>query len=454
MKRFSIRETLLCGFLILPLLASCATEPDPVSTARDSSITPSTAPPETSIPSPESTLVPSPSQQISDLPPVPLPTSTNTQSTSLETSGEYVWEDRGFSIRLPDDGWEPVQRSGATFILRTEDKELFPEQTPDVGAIVLSAWLLDQWVEVELLESPAELLEDWDAVRSLVEKIDLDTETGMITEIGGYPAYSVTGRTSAGDFRYLAVILAADLGRGGIFYGFSSPDLWVEAQQNFQVIASSINLFEPEIDRIGEPSLDLGMEDLNLVPFVSQAGGFQIEYPENWFVLDDVVYDGGRMPWHHTTIALNEAHSKCEQVDTCQSPVVVHLVSFSKKDFDSFVGNCCAEASILEDYPESVRAHVAEVQFDIFYTLVTIFGQTGDPEATQIIDVNGRSAIGARFTGEDYYSGDDVAPIRGYTILVAGETRVVLILAHTPFAVWPQFWPIFTVMLDSFSFVR
>jgi hypothetical protein len=438
-KRFTTILILLCL-----LAAACfpgqtptprtATEVAQVPT--DTPIPPTdTPPPPTDTPVPP-TDAPTPVPSATTPPASPSPSASPAYAS--EALAEHVDESAGYSFRVPN-GWVVKQREGVTFVMESGDADVFPEQTPEVFALVNAMWLfdlVDLGVSVDSLAGPTDLLDVSQPFQWLVESLQRYTGSEALVEIGGYPAYAVTTKDGLGRYEYDVLILAQDIGRLAILEAVSSPERWEDALPIFEAIAGSLTLSELQIEKV-DPTLDQlelpTTEDLGGEPFVSEEYGYQIAYPEGWLILDD---------WGQVSFSADVAHSLCEESSgiewsECHTPIVVAL----------WIPN----SDILEEFDS------LESESDTLYLLELLaMNQTAGPtyvmRPLETLDVSGVPAIGARFYGSDF-AHDEYQSFRGYIIFVRGDTQEAVIWTTTPTVVWQQFQPVFAALLDSFAFV-
>ena len=353
------------------------------------------------------------------VPPVPTPT-----PATLRLTTEYIDEQAGLSLLLPE-GWAAISFFGTTLIGESEDAlgNAMTDEMPDLVAIVVTGSPEDLDVDLTDMESPADLFKEAEAL-SLGE----DVEIGEVKEleVDGYPAaaaeitnVALDGNSEEPMNGYFMAVILADQDRIAMFVGVTTPERWEKELPTFKAIAASLTFVEPKAAEL--PTVDVKLTD---EPFVNEAKGYRIAYPDGWEVMDlSTMIDMGT---NSVTAFLPDLMSM-----TTGTPTAVVVMADT---LESFLDG--ALVGITEDMLASIMAQAAE--------------SMGDQELGEVenLFVDDRPAVGAALTGNT----DDGTPMSGYIALVLGDTHAAIVMAMMPTDQWEDFQPTFSAMLDTFAF--
>ncbi len=405
-RRIIIFLTLLTVVLALP---ACSTpEPTP---------TPTPVPP-TSTPVPP-TATPTPVPPTATPTPVP-PTATPTSLPSQGLTVEYKNEEAGVSLELPED-WVTASMMGMTIIAESQDAmtAIMQGETPDLAIILLSSPFDTLGIDSTELDSPTDLF-DVEGLTPLSadEALSEGWEMGEIVEleIDGYPAAMAEFASDVGSedeaSGYAVIVLLEDMERIVVFIGGVAPANWEEMAPTIKTIAESMTFFEPTSAEIPAGAFELAAE-----PFVNEANGYSIAYPEGWQSMDM-----GTMVIFVSDLASMSA----------DSPTAVVVM-----------------ADTVENFLEGAMVGISGDQLEAVLTVAaTQMGEDFVLGEAQSLTANDMPAAGAEISG----TADDGTPMAGYLALVLGDTHAAMILGAMPADSWPAFAPTFFAMLDTLTF--
>jgi hypothetical protein len=412
--------TLLALTLALP---ACGKE-EPTSTPIPPTSTPvpptSTPVPPTATPVPPTatpTPVP-PTATPTPVPPTPTPippTATPEPPPGVNLTTDYTDEQGGVALKLPEE-WAALSFFGFTFIAESEDavQGIMGDQMPDLFAVVVIGSPEDVDIDFANVETPADIFEQAEAL-----DIGEDVEIGQVEEleIDGYPAAAAQVTNLDLDAEepmngYVVVVIVEDQGRIAMFIGAATAARWEEAAPTMMGIAHSMTFFEPTTAEIPAVGVELADE-----PFVNQAKGYSIAYPEGWLTMD-----------------------------------LEELVFFTP-DLASMGGDqmnaVIVMADTIENFLDGVLVGLTGDQLEAIMTLAPAFvGEDLEVGEAQSLTIDGWPAVGAMISGTT----DDGIVIDGYIVIVAGDTQAAMIMALIPPDQWEAFQPTFLEMLDTFAF--
>jgi len=334
---------------------------------------------------------------------------------------QYTGDEAGIALQHPE-GWVATSFFGVMLIGESQEAldATASGETPEVVILLLTVPFDDLDVDPAALDSPSDLF-DMEGFDSLGggEALSEDLEMGEIVEleIDGYPAAAAEFTSEAGTDDemngYVVTVIVEDLERVALFIGGTVPERWEEMAPTIHAVAHSMTFFEPEVAEIPTGDIDLADE-----PFINEAMGYSIAYPDGWQSMD-MDFMVAFTP-DLTTMGSSQAMAVVVMADTVEDFLDGALVG------------------ITADQLEAVLAEAATQMGEDF--------ELGEVESLTVDDL---PAVGAELTGT---ADDGTTPMAGYLTLVLGDTHAAMIIAVSPADQWKAFQPTFLVMLDTFTF--
>jgi hypothetical protein len=358
----------------------------------------------------------------------PTPTSELQAAMSLET--EYLDEVSGVSLQHPD-GWVTSSFLGMTFITESQEalEAIMAGETPEM-IIALFSGSFDQFgFDSTALDGPADLfhMEGFSPVGS-GDALDADWEMGEIAEleIDGYPAAQVEFTSDMGtDDKvngYAVAVIMEDMERATLFIGGTTPERWKEVAPTIKAIAHSMTFSEPRVTEFA-----IGEVELTAEPFVDEAMGYSIAYPEGWQSMDISALLG---------MESGSATAFVQDLATLVSGVPTAVIVMADT-LENFLDG--ALVGITADHLEAVLTSAAGQMTG------ELGMEMGEVESLVVGDLAG---IGAELTGTN----DDGDPTAGYLTVVLDDTHAAMVMTVMPVSQWQAFEPTFFTMLDTFTF--
>lgn len=418
--------TILLIILTLALsLSACGKEeptPTPVPpTATPTPLPPTAAPtplPPTDTPTPvppTPTPVP-PTPTPTPIPPTPTPVPP-TPEPAADLTAEYTDEEAGFSLQLPEE-WEVVSFFGMIFIAESQDAidAVMVGEMPDLVAIVTVGSPEEMDVDLAEIKGPADLFEETeelplseDSEISEVEELEIDGYPAAAAEITNLDLFETDEMMSG----YLMAVILADQDRVAMFIGATTPQRWEEMLPTFKAVAQSMTFSEPKIAEMPTGDIELADE-----PFVNEAKGYSIAYPDGWQSLD-----------MDFAVAFAPDLSAAVSGDLPMAMIVM--------------------ADTIEDFLDGALVGITEDQLEAVLAMSSSFvGEDMELGEVESFSLNGLSATGASAE----MVADDGSPMAGYVVLILGDTHAAIIVAAAPADQWEAFQPTFVAMLDTFTF--
>ena len=419
------RITQLVVFLLLLTLAlsACATE-EPTSTPVPPTSTPV---PPTSTPVPPTathtpvppTDTPTPVPPTATPTPVP-PTPTPASAPALALTDEYVDEETGIGVQLPE-GWVATSFFGITLISESQEAldATMGSEMPEMIVLLFSSSFDEMSVDPADIDSPADLFE-MEGISPLGGEGSIseswETDDIVELEIDGYPA-AATGFTSDLGTEdemngYSVVVLLEDVERIAVFAGGTTPDRWEEMEPTIKAIAHSMTFFEPQVAEPPAGSLNLSDE-----PFVNATKGYSISYPDGW-----------------------------QSMDMDEMVLFIQDLSALSGDIPTAV---IVMADAIETFLDGALVGITPEQLEAVMVIASSqMGEDLELGKVESFTVDGQPASGGELIGTT----EETASTSGYMTLVLGDTQAAIIMAVMPSEQWEAFKPTFFAMQDTFSF--
>jgi hypothetical protein len=399
--------TCLTLLALVLTLSACGKE-EPTATPVPPTNTP--APPtNTPVPPTDTPVPPTPTPT-----PVP-PTPTPTKPPALDLTAEYTDEEAGISLQLPAE-WAAISFFGVTFIAESEEAVGLTAtgEMPDLVAIVAAGSAEDLDIDLAEIEEPADLFEMTDEL-----PLSGDSEIGEIEElkVDGYPAAAAEITNADLDSEepmngYFMAVMLEDQDRFVMFIGATVLERWEEVIPTFKAIAQSMTFFEPKAAEIPVSEVDLADE-----PFVNEANGYSIAYPDGWQSMD-----------------MDTMVIFVQDLMTMNTDMPTAIVVMADT-IEAFLGG--ALVGISQDDLEAVMALAA-----------TQMGEDMELGDVETLTVDDAPAAGAELIG----TSEETANMTGYVVLALGDTQAAMIMAMAPQDQWTALEPVFWAMLDTFTF--
>lgn len=169
------------------------------------------------------------------------------------------------------------------------------------------------------------------------------------------------------------------------------------------------------------PLADPGYGLLSEQLYISEAYGYEITYPAGW-----------------TLVEMADMLVLVDDPTSLSTNIPTRAAIISAGPLDSFLGGSLAGAP-LESAGPALLAVVPQLLGSSY--------QLGEFEELSLRDI---PAIGAPFNGVD----ETGVSILGYIALTISGDRAAILLGSAPEDLWPAYEPVFSAMLDTFSFIN